>query len=237
MKSPSDMNPGDMKPDEVEAMLRGVEGALEREEGPLAWLRSRPTWLLRALVVASALPVAGYLYAVHGLRPDAASYPAFKLLEVVFGLGAAATWSIHLATRPLHRPQPSAEARVVWTLASLGAALLVAAHAVPQVAPLVFGDPFLNGLLCYLWCLYLGTPVLVAGVLFNRHPSPTRVLLAAAAAGLVASIEMELHCATTDRLHVVSSHATAGLTLAVAVLVAAGLGAAVRAAARPSPRG
>jgi hypothetical protein len=213
-----------MPPPELEALFRQLDGRLERERGILAWIQTRPTWLLRLLTLLSAVPMAIYLYGNYGFRHDRQFWPVWRMVGIEAAFAVASVGLVWLATRPFHKRQLSPSAIRLLSVAGIFLAFVIAALPLPHLVDphSLPGDPVPATSLCYIWGLYMGTPVFVAALLLCREATLPRALALATAAGLISNLEIQLECSATARDHMVASHATISLTFAVGVLVLAG---------------
>jgi hypothetical protein len=210
---------------DLESLYRAVDGRLASERGVLAWIRSRPTSVLRTVTLLSAIPLAVYLYTTYGFRQDREFWPVSRLcaIELAFALGALGL--IWVATRPFHRRQLSPSALRSFAAIGVFLAFAIAAlplpHAVdPHTLP---GDPVPATWYCYVWGLSMGSPVLVVALLLCREASLARALALATAAGLISNLEIQLECPATARGHMLASHATVSLTFVALVILVASL--------------
>lgn len=209
---------------DLEALFRQLDGRLERERGIFAWIQSRPTWLLRLLTLLSAVPMAIYLYGNYGFRHDREFWPIWRMIGIEAAFAAVSLGLIWLATRPFHKRQLSPSAIGLLGLAGIFLAFAIAALPLPHLVDphSLPGDPVPSTSLCYVWGLYMGTPVFVAALLLCREATLPRALALATAAGLISNLEIQLECSATARDHMIASHGPIALTFAAAVLVLAG---------------
>jgi len=202
---------------ELEGLLESVEREIgQAEKKPTFWLRTRPTWVRRAIASGAALGVVG-LTAALMLRADFHDYPASYMAVALGSLGALLLLSVHMALRPLHRPPMRGAARaavVGLTLASTFALALFSPHD-PGEAHGVFDH--VSG--CLFFGLLFGVPVYFVLRLLDRGAQATS-LLAACAAGLLGNLVLQLHCPRKDPEHLMLAH------FSVVLLFVAGLGLA-----------
>jgi hypothetical protein len=188
---------------------RALHADLERERGPLAWLRSqsRPVRLGILLLVASSIA----LLTLHvAPRPDLAGYPRLRMIVTLawFAIGVGGTaW---VALRPIYLPRPER-----------GVVALVAAFAGlgPVVTSLLPAAPMEHAYAHQLWpwaygCFAAGTTASLAVLLAARAIdrggalSLGQIVLASLAAGLVGNVALQLHCPVNYPLHLLLGHAT-----------------------------
>lgn len=190
-------------------LLGRVEGALARERGPVAWLRSRPTPLRLVLAVLVGLGVPAAL-GVWLLRPDLGVYPVLRYGGVLVTVAAMAGAAIHFALRPLDRP--SLGSGLAW--AAGGILLLVAilppAH---QAHPASLHGTGAELVPAALTCLTVGLLAALPGVILllalDRASVPwlgrgTR--LATVAGGAAGFLALHLLCPITAPIHLVTGH-------------------------------
>jgi hypothetical protein len=200
---------GAMDPDGPAPSFEGLARALTRERGVGAWLRSRPTWARFALALAAAFACGFAVLSLgHGLRGDLARYPSSRLalsLGLLIGLGVSSLWA---ALRPVHvAPLPRSALFALLTAATLAVLLLSGvppAHA-RDPAALAAHDPSARA--CFFTGALLGQPFLAVALVASRLRSALELALAAAAAGLLGNVVLELGCPSTDQMHLLEGHA------------------------------
>ncbi|MGF1464590.1 MAG: hypothetical protein ACFCGT_00520 [Sandaracinaceae bacterium] len=198
-----------------EALYERVRQDLERERGPAAWLRSRPTpqrlalWLLSAAVVSLVL---------QRMAGGAGAEPA-RLLSLVT-LGATTAIAMGVALWPLPRHRPSGRARL----------LLVVGVAAAALAALVLAGDGTLGPVGPLRCVRVGAvaalPVFGVGLLLDRQPS-RGLLLSALAAALAGALAVQGVCGASGLTHLVVSHFGAVVAATVGFVTIGSLGRAL----------
>lgn len=215
-------------PDPAGADLGPLKAALarrlERERGPLAWLRSRATPVRIVLALAAALVT---LVAVLLLTPraDLATYPTGRMALALIPMLAGLAWLANDALRPMHLP-PATRLRIGLALGAgllipLGLAIMPQAHTAHPASLVGMGEDFWpRAVACFVFGLITGLPVLVIAQLADRGGGWLgRLLLALAVAGLAGNLALQLHCPITHPAHLLAGHASVGVAL---VLVMAG---------------
>ncbi|PKN58905.1 MAG: hypothetical protein CVU56_02870 [Deltaproteobacteria bacterium HGW-Deltaproteobacteria-14] len=215
------------------ALFAAVEAEQRRERGPLAWLRSRPTWVRRSMIFGMAIVIATIIL-VAMRRPDFAFYPMGRFALELGLLAGALAVAVAVAVRP-RLDVPSARA----TSALVGLAILVPvllavlpqAHAGHPASLLGVGSDFLpRAIGCLVWGLVMGTPTAIIAFLARRDGGgePRRDLLLAGAAGLAGVIALEMHCPITDGDHLLVGHVSVVVILVAVIAVAGWLGGRLR---------
>lgn len=206
---------------EVDDLLAGLEARLEKERGPLAWLRARPTSsrLGLALGVPTGLVLATALLAP---RADFGSLPAWRVIVVVLGTAALLAASVWFGLRPLHRP---AVPRWVEPLV-LGSA--VTGGGVLALLPVLGGveghgpTDWAHAMGCMYGGLIVAVPAFVIVRLLDHGGRAWSSLLAASAAGLGANGVLAMHCANDAFGHLMRGHVVVAVGFVAAVALARG---------------
>lgn len=211
---------------DLDAMFSAVRGRVEAaDRRPAFFLRSRPTWLRRAMALA-AFVVVGVISGLGAPRPDLAEYPIGRMAIELAALGVLLGTSLWLTVRPLHEPAMSRGK--LWALAGLALAstlvlaLLPQAHAhLPTGAT---GDrPLLaHAMPCMGFGLALGLPVYAIARLLDRG-ARLGALMAGVAAGLAGNFALQLHCPIAASDHLMAGHVTVLLAFVVGVLLVGGV--------------
>lgn len=185
-----------------------LEQRLERESGPRAWLRSRPSRLRLMLVL---LPLLLVLIAGGLLRhrADFAHYPFSRvgLLLCIYVLAIALALGKELSESP--RSNPLRDHFGLLFFALLVPALAAFAPAT-EVSRLAGPD---GALACFGYGALFTLPIAVLLWALDRddRPSFRTVCLSAAALGLASNLLLELHCGNGNPAHVLLGHASLGL--------------------------
>ena len=210
-----------IEPELSDSALRTVQGALTRERGARAWLRSRTTRWRTGFVIGCALVFVG-LFAVLEPRVDIHSYPLWRLalIALVYALAIAAL--VRSALLPLHRLPARGRDRLLLGIA-LG--LPFALSAIP--APTLHESVSLagQGRDCISVGLLLGLSFFAAltAVDRDRRPGMHTRWLALAGASLTANLALLFHCPIPRPAHGVIVHAgIVPALMALALLIAVG---------------
>ncbi len=201
-----------------DALFGELEQALDTEGGLRARTRSWPGPARTALLVLGAFGVVG-LVALVRPRMDLDHYPMGRMLLFAVLTGGLTAFVLPLLSRPTHAPPPRTGP---WPLAlalavPVALAVLPAAHGVGHSA-----HSFLaSAAFCFAFGTAAGLPALLLAWLVERQdPQPlARALLAAAAAGLVGNMALQVHCPITTPLHLLVSHAVIGAVLVALVFL------------------
>jgi hypothetical protein len=186
-----------------------LERVLVREQEVLGRLRSLSTpsrLLVAAAVVASVLAFEGFFRS----RTRIAPMPVARVVLAVSLFSVLLAVAARLVLRPL---QTNAPPRGAYRTA-LGAALVLPAlFAVSSHG--VAGSPAGNAFSCFFFGGALGAAFVVLLRALDRGElrSGRSGLLAAAAGGLAANAALELHCPSTNPVHLILGHATIGVAL------------------------
>lgn len=212
------------RPASGDALFARVEAAIGEERGLLARLRSLPT----GLRVLGAVAWAVIIVLASTLATPRSAYgpvPAQYLVLAVTVLAILTALAVRLDLRPL-QVVPSGHASVLGMIA-VGLAVPVALAVLPAPGPQVTSLPGVGDTPAIVGCFLIGCgagTLLILGLRAldrGAHRSPTNVLLAAAAGGLLGNAALELHCPITTTVHLLLGHATVGIALAAAYGIAA----------------
>jgi len=212
------MDPGEDM--DLTALERAVRADVARERGARAWLRSRSPALRLVLALGFAMLLAVTVLVVRA-RGDLHTYPVWRMGLTLGWFGLAAGASAWLALRPVYLPRPSA--RLVIGLA----AFALAGPLVTALLPAVPTDETLHAHRSALagGCFTIGAlagvvTLLLARLLDRGGPhGPGPLVLAAAAAGLVGNVALQLHCPINFPAHLLLGHATVPMALVLATLL------------------
>lgn len=198
-------------------MLAEVEKDIATaEKRPTFWLATRPTWMRRAIALASAAAVVAV--GAITLRSDLATRPPAFVAVAIGSLAALLVLSLHQALRPLHRPPLPRGARIGMAALTIAATLLVALLSPHDPADVGRGRGMLELVSpCLFIGLGLGVPVYFVLRLLDRGAG-LGALLASCAAGLAGNLALQLHCPNDAPEHLMLAH------FSVALLFVAGLG-------------
>ena len=217
----------DVTATELSPLLQSTETILEEERGLRAWLRSRTTRSRLLLATLVVLVLAGSQL-VFSLRADWSVYPARRMLLTcgVFALGCVAALREYL--RPLTRPPMSPARRTALATVLLCAPVLIAgsprvetdhpaslAGAAADFAPRA-GACFAYGLLLsalLVWALW--------SLRRQDRARPSQEFLAAASAGLAASLLLQIHCPIVWPAHLLAGHASVGFAWLIGLVLLA----------------
>jgi len=202
---------------ELQAMLGDVEKQIEQADGRWTfWVKSRPTWVRRAVALGAAVAVV-VVFGAMLLGRGGPAQPAAFVAVAVGSMFALLGTSLFLALRPLHRPPLPRWARgalVVTTLVCTCALALFAPHEAP--------DPTVGLVQHVSPCLFIGLlvglPVYGLLRLLDRGGGNV-ALLGACAAGLMGDLVLQLHCPHHSLEHLMAAH------FGVVLLFIGGLGA------------
>lgn len=212
---------------DLAGLRESVNAELDAEVGPVAYLRSRTTFVRAAVTVAVAALVALVVLRVAP-RSDLSLYPMPRMALALALLLVPLLVALVVVLRPLQRHAlPNA---LVWGALILGVAtpwvlaLLPRAHALhPDALGGDGSDRVALALRCLAFGIATGLPVLLALWAFDRgaHAALRRALVAAAAAGLMGNLVLQGHCPITSPSHLALGHATVGLVLLAAYVLGA----------------
>jgi hypothetical protein len=197
-------------------LFEQIAGKLDRETGPRAWLRSRPSQLRFAFALLALLLVliAGGMFQQ---RLDFAQYPLTRvaLLLSVYFVAIMLAFGKELSELPRRDPLRDHWGLLVFALAvpclaAFAPATEVSRQAGPEGA---FG--------CFGYGALFTLPMAALLWAFDRddRPSLRTVSLCAAALGLSANLLLELHCANGNPWHVLLGHASLGVAWLAAWVV------------------
>jgi hypothetical protein len=149
---------------------------------------------------------------ILGPRSRLAPVPITRVVVVVSVLSVLFALAVRLVLRPMQSPPASRRTLSLSLLAGLAVPFVFAAIPQETHASAAFGS---SALRCFLIGGALGAGLLGLLFAFDRGELSARStgFLAAAAGGLAANAALELHCASTDPLHLVLGHATIGVAL------------------------
>lgn len=199
------------------AVFSGLEHSLQAETGLRAWLGSRPTPVRVALALGGVAGV--MLLGLRHLRADLAELPLAVVVTWLAAFGVVAVGLVLLALRELGRVEATVSRQQSWLVAAfaLPAAYALTAASMFGGSPASFSLAWLERTLsCFGYGLVLCSPLVALLWLLDRGAGPrTRVLAAAAAAGIAANGALLLHCAASDPAHLVLGHVAISAALAL----------------------
>jgi Negative regulator of sigma F len=220
-------DPGGAPAVELSALLGQVEQSIQSERGVRARLRSLSTPWRIACALAAVGVVAGFVL-VFKPRPDLSAYPIDRMALTVAFYALLIGGAFALELRPLQRRALPGWVRPLLAVVALAVPVVFALAPSPEVAApamrmtgsfahLTFG--------CFMFGTGLAVPVLVLLFLLDRRAHGTWgvVVLAAAAGGLVANLGLALHCPARNVAHILLGHASIGVVLVVAYVLALAL--------------
>jgi len=203
---------------DAEGLRASLQAELERDTGPLAFVRSRSTAMRIAFGFGAGLLLVLFIAVFDG-RPDVGRLSWGTLLSAL-ALCAAYFAMLPEVLRAMHAPARPA-LRSALVLVALGlpllASLVVASSAPANAAS---GPPG-----CIAFGAALALLLLGALTVLDRDSlrSPSAGLLATAAAGVVANVGLSVHCGDERLSHLLVWHAPVGFALVAAYLAARGL--------------
>ncbi|MFO0692272.1 MAG: hypothetical protein U0230_01830 [Polyangiales bacterium] len=212
--------------DELDALFASIEQATrDADRSPRMRLRAAPTSVRRAIAIASFVAIAIFTYATAG-RTDLALYPLGRFVAECLAYATLLGTSLALALRPQHVPSLPRPVVSLFTAATLLATVALAVAPPPHHLPLFLVEGFhaswTDGLPCLYIGLLLGLPVYFLARVLDRG-TPLSSVLAAASAGLMGNLALELHCPSVDARHRLVGHASVGFVflacLGIAYLV------------------
>ncbi len=199
---------------EFDAMFAELEASVEKERGPVAWLRSMPTAWRSVLAVLGAALVPVLVALVWG-RVDRDVYPTERWALDLAILAGPIGLALLAVMRPLHR---SAWPR--WVQPAVVLASVLALLALPLIGPPHHAHPSSvvgagedlvpRAMVCMSLGTILGLPMMLwLAVLLRRGTGWSRpLMLAAVCAASVGSIAIFMHCPIVTPEHLLLGHAT-----------------------------
>lgn len=199
--------------DELDALFASIEESTrEADRLPRMRLRAASTSVRRALAIGSFVAIAFFTYATAG-RADLAVYPLPRFLAECLAYATLLGASLALALRPQHVPTLPRRVVALFTGATLLATVVLAVAPPPHHLPLFLVEGFhaswTDGLPCLYIGLLLGLPIYFVARVLDRG-TPLSSVLAAASAGLMGNLALELHCPSVDARHRLVGHASVG---------------------------
>lgn len=206
----------DPKPDELESMLSSVKCAIHDEDHCVGgWLRSRPTWLRRTLLLAAlAIPVVPV--AVAGLRGDWHTLRTGATTAIAVGLAAFAIACAWLSTRPLQRR--GLTRGLDWLLFAGAIGTMSCAAILNHEPGAISAVPAHWHAACSGIGVLVALPAMLAGRLLHRG-TLSAPLLTATAAALMANLGLMLRCPVNEAGHCLMGHVSVALWLALPLLL------------------
>lgn len=193
-------------PPDLDALFHDLREQVRSAASPVARIREQPAWRRRLFGLALALTIvvgAG----VSKLRPDIGDYPPLLLAAYLVSLSVLLCLAIHIGLRPVHQLELPRVARAGLLLTVVAATVTLAvvpgmhAHAIAPPAPWALTS---HVPACLGYGFLVGIPVYAALRLLARDSAGR--LMAAAAAGLVGNLALELHCPVGGPQHLVLGH-------------------------------
>jgi hypothetical protein len=214
-----------------------LDSALEQEQGPRAWLRSRSTAARIGLVAATVVAICVYQL-LFSRRVDFAVYPEPTMMLSVLAAGLVIGLGVVLETWPLqYRSLPTSLLPLAAGLA-LMLPLLQGLGPVHEAHPASLegaGADFVDrAISCFRYGALMSAPFLILLLLVDRQSRGRSawVGLVALTTGLVANLALLLHCSITHPEHLLVGHAAIGVALTALGLAAVAI-YDLRAARRP----
>jgi hypothetical protein len=198
-------------PWDQDAGFSSLTASLASERGLVARLReARTSSRLLAATGAVFLVLAGVGF--FWSRSRLAPVPLTRVVVVVSVLSVLLALAVRLVLRPMQSPPVSRRALWISLLAGLVVPFVFAATPHEAQAAATFSS---SALRCFVIGGTLGAAFVGLLYAFDRRELSARPtgFLAAAAGGLAANAALELHCPSTDPLHLVLGHATIGVAL------------------------
>jgi hypothetical protein len=198
------------------ALFSELTASIEKENGLLARLRELPT-SSRLFGVAGVVIVALGLIGVFWSRENKAPMPVVHVVIALTSLALMLALAVRLVLRPLQSAAPSQRAVSLSLFGGLVLPFACAAAVQMESGPVIHGSP----VRCFVVGSALGFAFILVLRAFDRGELLTKStgLLAAVAGGLAANAALELHCPSTDPVHLMLGHAMIGVAL-IAVLAA-----------------
>ncbi len=185
-----------------------LEDEVAQENGPRAWLRSRPTGLRFAVVAVSVLAAIG-LGGFARLRADFSEYPMARLL-LLLGVYAIAILLAFAKELYLSIRRGSLADHAGLLVGALGLPFLIAFAPATETSRHT-GSGGALGCFGYGALLTLPTAALLWAFDRDDQPSLRTVCLSAVALGLSANFVLELHCPSGNASHLLLGHASIGV--------------------------
>lgn len=205
------------RPDDLDSMLQSVHVAMhDQERGLGGYLRSRPTWQRRTLLLlALSIPIVPT--AIAGVRGDWGSLrtgatTAFAILIAAFAI--ACGW---LSTRLLQRR--GLTRGLDWALFTAAVGTMVGAALLNREAGAAESASAHGDVACIGIGVLVALPAMLAGRLLHRG-TISAPLLTATAAALMANLGLLLRCPVDEASHCLMGHVSVALWLALPVLLA-----------------
>lgn len=199
----------------ADALFAAVEGAIARERGPVAWLRSRATFV--RVLVATAVTVAVTLAMLLAMpRSRYAPFPVGHVLLVGSVFSVLLFAMVRMALRPLQAPAPTRNTTMLALCVALGAPVFFAVLPSSETFSAI---PGVSSAVATVFCFTVGT---IAGLFLlfslrildrNGHGASSSAMVAAAAGGLAGNLALEMHCPFTTAAHLLPGHAAIGFAL------------------------
>jgi len=199
-----------------EDLWKSIDGAMGRERGITAWLRSRAT-PVRLAIATGWIALLAMIFGAGIPRTRFAEVPVERVAVVLGALAVLAAVLLRVGLRPAQAPAPPDRS---VTLIIAGALLLPVVTAfLPAGAHRVDHYVEYTRTQATIGCFVIGAMTGVLAVVMLRaldrtaHDSRPASLLAAVTGGIAANLALELHCPVTAPAHLLSGHATVGLAL------------------------
>jgi hypothetical protein len=197
-------------PWDPEAEFASLATSLSSEQGLLGRLReTRTTSRLLAATGVAFLVLAGVGFVTP--RSRIAPMPVTRVVLVVSVLSVLFALGTRLVLRPMQSPPPSRRVLSLALLGGLLAPFLFAAVSTDSHA----AEYSASALRCFLVGGALGAGFVGLLYAFDRGELASSATgpIAAVAGGLGANAALELHCASSDPVHLMLGHATIGVAL------------------------
>jgi hypothetical protein len=197
---------------ELDAMFRDMEGQVKQAESrPTWWFRSRSTRARRAMALGAFLVVVG----VSALFTPTSGMAGRPMMPVnVAALAFLVIASLFVAIRPIHVPAlPRWQAHALVALSLLATIVIAMASGEPTELP---GTLWEHASPCMYFGLFMGIPVFAVARLLDRG-TMLGPILAAAAAGLVGNVALQLHCPIANPPHTMAGHVSVAVLFVTAI--------------------
>lgn len=177
-------------------------------------LSTWPTWARTAIVLLTSMTTIAIVFMMSPRR-DLHVYPPARMALALTTMGMLSLWLGGDALRSWHRPALTSTGTRIRIAVAVGLLVVLSILPAPvELSPYTNpprGVPLLvHASSCFFFGLMVALPTFAMCYLAGRK-APFTTWVAAAVAGLVGNLALQLHCPITEHAHLLAGHASLGI--------------------------